>query len=56
MMRLRERMGGNKTEGGCSKVSHLLVLGFLHGLIDVIEDLPAAVGRLLHFVLLGCVV
>lgn len=38
------------------KTSHLLVLRFLHSLVDVIEDLSTAVRCLLDFVLLHCVV
>lgn len=43
------RASGSKR---CSLIHHLLVLRFLHRLVDVIEDLPAALRRLLHFVLL----
>lgn len=48
--------GWHKMERRFKKTSHLLVLRFLHSLVDVIEDLSTAVRCLLDFVLLHCVV
>lgn len=55
-MRIREKsLRVHEMERRFYKTLHLLVLRFLHSLVDVIEDLSTAVCRLLHFFLLRCI-
>lgn len=56
-MKEKSLKGGIKKKGFFFvEISHLLVLRFLYSLVDVIEDLSAAICCLLHFVLLHCIV
>lgn len=53
---LRDCIKQKKKDEKEEKISHLLVLRFLHRLVDVIENLSTAICCLLRFILLGCIV